>query len=68
MNGVEMMLNNMLKGLGLDPEELKKIAQTFQDAAETILKQNTQILQNQRRIMRHLDIPLNDEGDEDGRE
>lgn len=70
-SGMEMMLIQVFKGLGIDAEAIGKLAGDMQGNLDTMLAQQSQILKNQRRIMRHLEIPFaeeredNDHGSDD---
>lgn len=66
MGGIDMMLNQVLKGLGLNPEQIGALATGLQEGLSTMLRQQDQILRNQRKIMRELNIPFEEQ--EDGRE
>lgn len=58
MGGLDMMLAQVLKGLGLNPEQIGALATGLQDGLEKMLSQQDQILRNQRKIMRELNIPF----------
>lgn len=58
MMGMEMMLGQVLKGLGLNPEQIGELATGLQSGLETMLKQQETILRNQRKIMREMNIPF----------
>lgn len=63
--GMEMMLMNMLRNMGIDPEAIMKVATDLNQTFESIQTTQQTILKQQRRIMRHLEIPF-EEVEENG--
>ena len=65
--GLEQMLVQVIKGLGVDPTEISSLATNLQDSLNTLNAQQKVIIRNQHRIMRHLDVPIiEDEIHDDG--
>lgn len=64
-SGMEMMLTNMLRNMGIDPDAIMKVATDLNQAIEGIHTAQQIILKQQRRIMRHLEIPF-EEVEENG--
>lgn len=64
-SGMEMMLTNLLRNMGIDPDAIMKVATDLNSAIEGIHTAQQTILKQQRRIMRHLEIPF-EEVEENG--
>ncbi len=64
--GLEQMLVQVIKGLGVDPTEISALATNLQDSLNTLNAQQKTIIRNQHRIMRHLDVPIIEEENDDG--
>jgi uncharacterized protein YaaN involved in tellurite resistance len=64
---MEMMLTNMLRNLGIDPEAIMKVATDLSQAIEGIHTAQQTMLKQQRRIMRHLEISFEEVEENDDR-
>lgn len=56
MNGTEILINQLLKSLKIDPEQFKNMAGSIGQTVINLKSQLDRIEANQERILRHLNI------------
>lgn len=56
MGGMEMMLGQMLKSLGVNPEQIAGIATGLEEALKSLIAGQAKIIKQNERILRHLGL------------
>lgn len=56
MGGMEMMLGNMLKSLGVNPEQIAGIATGLEQALKSLTEGQAKLMRQNDRILRHLGL------------